>query len=158
MHRGTASNKKYTTHQTAQQQTTEHQQSSAKTKVQPARNTRASIQKKLLSAVDVSGSLPTAKQSVSRSYPLQFLADFAGAVLHNERGKILEYRHIIKPPKYKFDWDYYFGNDIGRLAQGTTGRENGTNTIFFIHKGEIPNEQWKYVSYSMVVCNERTHI
>ena len=34
-------------------------------------------------------------------------------------------------------------------------RNTGTDTIFFIHKGEIPNEQWKDVSYSRIVCNER---
>ena len=36
----------------------------------PASNTRALRRKKLLSAVDFSGSCPTAKQSASRSYPL----------------------------------------------------------------------------------------
>ena len=44
----------------------------------PAINTRVSKLQKLLSAVNFLGSYPTAKQSASRSYPLQFLADFAG--------------------------------------------------------------------------------
>ena len=65
----------------------------------PARNTRASIRQKLLSAINVSGSFPTVEQSASRSYPLKFLADFAGAVLDNETGKLLKYQLIIKRPK-----------------------------------------------------------
>ena len=34
------------------------------------------------------------------------------------------------------------------------GRNTGTGTIFFIFKGEIPNERWKDVSYIRIVCNE----
>ena len=65
----------------------------------PANNTRASIQQKLLSARNVSGSCQTAEYLSSRSYPLQFLADSAGVVLENETGKILECRHLIKNQK-----------------------------------------------------------
>ena len=54
-----------------------------------------------MSAINVLGSCPKAEQSASRSYPLKFLADFAGAVLDNETGKLLEYHHLIKRPKYK---------------------------------------------------------
>ena len=50
---------------------------------------------------------------------------------------------------------YYFGNEIGRLSLGIPIRNTGTYTIFFIQKGEIPNEQWKYVSYRSIVCNKR---
>ena len=109
---------------------------------------------KLLSAVDLLGSWPTAKQSASVSYPLQFLAYLAGAVQDNETGKLLEYRHLIKHPKYKKYWGYSFGDYIGRLAQGIPVQNTATNTIFFIHKGETPNELWKDVSYSRIDCNE----
>ena len=67
----------------------------------PAGNTRASRRKKLLAAIDVSRSCPTARQTTARSFPMQFLADFAGAVLDDETGEILEYCHLIKRPKYK---------------------------------------------------------
>ena len=50
-------------------------------------------------------------------YLLQFLADFAGAVLDNEIVKLLKYRHLIKRPKYQKKLAYSFGNDIGKLAQ-----------------------------------------
>ena len=92
-------------------------------------NTRASRQKKLLSAVDVSDRCPTAKQSALRLYPLQFLEDFTGVVLDNEIGKLLEYFHLIKHPNYKTYWGYSFGNEIGRLAQGMPGRNTGTDTL-----------------------------
>ena len=65
----------------------------------PASNTRASRRQKLLSTVYVSGSCQTAKQSASILYLLQFLAYFAGAVLDNETGKLLDYCNLIKRPK-----------------------------------------------------------
>ncbi len=40
----------------------------------------------------------TAKQAASRKYPLQFLWDLAYAVLDNETGNLLEYRHLMKHP------------------------------------------------------------
>ena len=40
---------------------------------------RASKRRKLLSAVDISGSCPTAHQTASRKYPLECLTDFAGS-------------------------------------------------------------------------------
>ena len=49
---------------------------------------------------------------------------------------------------------YSFGNKIGRLAQVMPGCNTGTDTIFFIQKGDIPNERWKDVSYSRIVCNK----
>ena len=41
------------------------------------------------------------KQAASRQYPLQFLCDLAYAVLGNETGNLLEYRHLMKHPEYK---------------------------------------------------------
>jgi hypothetical protein len=43
----------------------------------------------------------TAKQAASRKYLLQFLCDLAYAVLDDETGDLLEYRHLMKHPKYK---------------------------------------------------------
>ena len=34
-------------------------------------------------------------------------------------------------------------------------KNTSINTIFFIYKGEIPNELWKYVSYRRILYNER---
>ena len=54
------------------------------------RVTRASRHLKLLTAVDISGSCPTARQAASRNFPLEFLTDFAGSVLDAETGELLE--------------------------------------------------------------------
>ena len=120
----------------------------------PARNTRSARQR-LYSATEISDSCPTPTQASRRHFPLQFLVDYASAVLDDETGELLEYRHLIQRPKYKKDWGFSFGNEIGRLAQGMPGRNTGTNTIFFILKSEIPQERWKDVAYSRIVCNVR---
>jgi len=73
----------------------------------------------------------TAKSAASKKYPIQFLCDYAGAVLDGETGELLEYRHLITRPKYKQAWGTSFGNEIGRLAQGMPGRVKGTDTMFF---------------------------
>jgi hypothetical protein len=39
------------------------------------------------------------------------------------------------------------------LAQGIGNRAKGTNTIFFIHKNEVPPDQFKDVTYLKLVCN-----
>ena len=121
----------------------------------PARRTRASRRQALLSAVDISGACPTAKQAASRRFPLQFLVDFAGAVLDGDTGELLEYRHLIQRPKYRHDWQYSFGNEVGRLAQGMPGRNTGTNTIFFIGREDIPPDRWRDITYGKIVCNVR---
>ncbi len=41
------------------------------------------------------------QQAASRKFPLQFLCNFAYAVLDNKTGDLLEYRHLLKHPKYK---------------------------------------------------------
>ena len=35
------------------------------------------------------------------------------------------------------------------------GQNDGTNIIFFIHKGEVPIERWKDVTNGRIVCNVR---
>ena len=58
----------------------------------------------------------TAKQASSRKYPLQLVCDFAYSVLDDETGDLLEYRHLLKHPKYKDVWSQSFGKEIRRLA------------------------------------------
>ena len=52
------------------------------------------------------------QQAASRKYPLQFLCDFALAVLDEETGELLEYRHLLKNPKYRDIWSKSFGTEI----------------------------------------------
>jgi hypothetical protein len=88
---------------------------------------------------------PTAKQAASRKYPLQFLCDLAHAVLDNETGNLLEYRHLIKHPKYKDVWTKSFGTEIRHLA--TT-----TETIFFVQRENIPDDRKGDETYARIVC------
>ena len=85
------------------------------------------------------------RQAASRTFPLQFLCDLAYAVLDDDTGNLLEYRHLIKHPKYKDTWSNSFGKEIRRLA--TT-----TETIFFINKTDIPQDRKSDVTYGRIVC------
>ena len=42
---------------------------------------------------------------------------------------------------------------MGRLAQGLKGRVEGTNTIYFINKNEVLQDQWKDVTYGRICVN-----
>jgi hypothetical protein len=87
----------------------------------------------------------TLAQASCRKYPLQFLCDFAYAVLDNDTGDLLEYRHLIKHPKLKDIWSQSFGKEIGCLA-------TMTETIFFVNKQEIPKDRQGDVTYGRIVC------
>jgi hypothetical protein len=91
----------------------------------------------------------TAKQASARKYPLQFLCDFAYAVLDDETGDLLEYRHLLKHPKYRDVWSKSFGREIRRLA--TT-----TETIAFVAKQQIPQQRRKDITYGRIVCDFRS--
>ena len=118
----------------------------------PSQRTRSKTQQILATLEEAECSLTThqvARQQISA----EFLTEFANAVLEKEAGELLEYRHLVKRPMYKKDWDIYFGNSIRRLAQGMPGRNKGTNTIFFINKSEVPDNRWKDIAYSRIVCD-----
>ena len=85
----------------------------------------------------------------TRKYPLQFPCDFASAVLDDETGALLEYRHLLKHPKHKDVWRNSFGKEIRRLA--TT-----TKTIAFMAKQQIPQARRKDITYGRIVCTYRS--
>jgi len=87
----------------------------------------------------------TNQQAASHKYPLQFLCDFASAVLDEETGDLLEYRHLLKNPKYRDIWSKSFGTEIRQLA--TT-----TKTIAFMSKSMIPQNRRKDITYGRIVC------
>jgi hypothetical protein len=60
------------------------------------------------------------------------------SVLDQETGKLLEYRALLKHPRFKEEWNRSATDDFGRLAQGIGGRVKGTDTMRFIHKHQIP--------------------
>ena len=85
----------------------------------------------------------TAQEVAGRKYPMQFLCDLVNAVLDGATGEMLEYRHLITCPKYKEVWGESYGKEVGRLAQGIPGKVEGTDTIFFIHKDQVPPNRQK---------------
>ena len=58
-------------------------------------------------------------------------------------------------PKYRKDWGYSFGNEIGRLAQGMPGRVKGTDTLKFISYADMPMDRRRDCTYARIVCNCR---
>ena len=88
----------------------------------------------------------TTRQAALRKFLLQFLCNFASAVLNNETGDLLEYCHLLKHPKYKDVWSKLFGKEVGHLA--TT-----TKTIAFMSKQDIPQARFRDITYGWIVCN-----
>ena len=64
-----------------------------------------------------------------------------------------EYRHLITNPKYQEIWKPAYGKELGRLAQGLEGIVEGTDTITFIFKNEIPSDRWRNITYGRIVMN-----
>eukprot|EP00804_Cyclotella_cryptica_P009655 CCRYP_011199-RA/>CCRYP_011199-RA protein AED:0.40 eAED:0.40 QI:0/-1/0/1/-1/1/1/0/244 len=91
----------------------------------------------------------TAAQATQRRYP----TDMLHAVLNDETGELMEYRHLVANPKYCDTWKNAYGKELGRLAQGLPGIIKGTNTIVFIQRTHIPQERWKDVTYGRIVAN-----
>ena len=51
------------------------------------------------------------------------------SVLDQETGQLLEYRQLLKHPRFKEVWNRSAADEFGRLAQGIGGRIKGTDTI-----------------------------
>ena len=91
------------------------------------------------------------RQLASKKYPLHML----NAVLNEETGKMMEYRHLLADPKYRDIYSKAFGKEVGRLAQGLPNGVKGTDTITFIYKDQVPEDEWKNVTYARVCANYR---
>ena len=52
------------------------------------------------------------RQAAARKYPLAFMCEWAQAVLDNDTGDFLEYRQLIKNPKYREVWSTSFAKEI----------------------------------------------
>jgi len=79
-------------------------------------------------------------------------SNFIGAVIDDDTGAALEYRHLIKSEKYSGIWERSFANELGRLFQGIRDIP-GTDTCFFIRKSQVPKH--KRATYGRIVCNVR---
>ena len=114
-------------------------------------NFRSIAQEAMLSCADVSQLRVTPQNLASRSFPMEMI----NAVLDEDTGELMEYRHLMKSPKYRQLYGKSYAKELGRLAQGMPGQVEGTNTIFFIDKADIPTARWRDVTYGRVVVNYR---
>jgi hypothetical protein len=95
------------------------------------------------------------QKAAQRKYPLELLCEMAGAVLDEETGNLLEYRHLMRHSRHKEVWGPAFGKEIGRLAQGLPGIVKGTDTLDFVFKNDVPKNRLKDCTYTRIVCNIR---
>ena len=84
----------------------------------------------------------------------------AASVLDPESGLSLEYRQLVKHPKYKDVWSRSYAKELGRLCQGlkdtdSANKVTGTDTFHVIDFEDIPKDRLKEVCYSNVVCKVR---
>ncbi len=76
--------------------------------------------------------------------------------MDKDSGKLLNYRQLMRHPKYRAPWGLSSANEFGRLTNGVGGRiKNPTNTIKFIHRHEVPKGRRKDVTYGQFVCSVR---
>lgn len=79
----------------------------------------------------------------------------AMAVLDQETGKLLNYRQLLKSPKYNKEWSISSANEFGRLLNGVGKRVTGTNTMRAILESEVPKDRKKDVTYGSFLCTVR---
>jgi hypothetical protein len=65
----------------------------------------------------------------------------------------MEMRHLLINPKYKELWGKSYTFELGRLAQVIPSVSNGTNTIVFIGRDDVPINQHKDITYRRVCVN-----
>ncbi|KAL7526224.1 hypothetical protein ACHAXR_001382 [Thalassiosira sp. AJA248-18] len=65
----------------------------------------------------------------------------------------MEYRHLLADPKYRKTWSAAYGKELGGLAQRIPVVVEGTNTIVFIEKSQVPADRWKDVTYGRICAN-----
>jgi hypothetical protein len=83
----------------------------------------------------------------------QFPQEILNAVLNTNTGTLMEMRHLLVNPKYKELWGKSYTIELGCLAQGIPGVSNGTNTIVFIGRNNVPIDRCKDITYGHVCVN-----
>ena len=113
------------------------------------RSTRSATDEFIYSMMELPGMMGvTPRAAASRKFPMQFLCDYANAVIDGETGEIMEYRHLLKNPKHRERWQKAFSREIRRLA-------TVTETIKFVLMSEIPKDRLKDQTYARIVADER---
>lgn len=80
------------------------------------------------------------------------LLQSANGVFDVDTGKTLQYRQLLKDPRYKPIWTKSAANEFGRLMKGIRDIK-GTETMEAIYKHEIP--AGRTCTYGRFVCEER---
>ncbi len=79
---------------------------------------------------------------------LSITPEQAFEVFDSDTGKLLKYWQLITHPKYHEVWMHSSANEFERLTQGVGGQIQGTNTVFFIHKHQVPANRWRDITYA----------
>jgi hypothetical protein len=66
---------------------------------------------------------------------------FTYAVVDQETGKSMEYKHLIQQEKIKDKWTRSFANELGRLAQGVGNRHKGTKQSSLSNTTQCPQAE-----------------
>ena len=75
-------------------------------------------------------------------------------VMDADTGNLLNYRQLMRNPKYKKNWSTSSTNEFGRLENGVGGLiKNSTNTIIFIIRKNTPKNRKKDVKYGQFICS-----
>ena len=77
----------------------------------------------------------------------------AYAVIYLESGRKLNYRQLLKEPKYAKGCNISSGKEFDHLAQGKTGQIKSTDNIFFVHPIEVPADRKKDATYVIFQCS-----
>ena len=75
------------------------------------------------------------------------------AVLDEDIVKLMEYRHLMKSPKYCHIYGTSYRKELGKTTEGMPGLVKGTDTIFFIDKSNVPTTCCKDIPYVPIVVN-----
>ena len=94
------------------------------------------------------------KQTTKKLSNLEIEVHQAMSVMDEQTGQLLNYKQLMRDPKYKNNWSTSSANEFGSLANGVRGRiKNTTNTIKFIRRKDILGSRRKDVTYGSFVCN-----
>jgi hypothetical protein len=77
----------------------------------------------------------------------------ANAVINQDTGASLEYRHLIQEETTFTVCNKAASNQFGRLAQGAGDRIEGSNTNFFVPRSAVP--KGKVITYGRFVVDIR---
>ena len=101
------------------------------------------------------GSNHTNCQEGVPAQPTGNIIQLENAIIENNTGGALEYRHLINIEEYREVWKQSLSKELDQLAQGRAQLAPGTNTLFFRKYQDIPAGRRKDVTYGRVVVDYR---